>query len=64
MTLYQIKPLFQSLLRPTMFWLYKHHVTANHITLAALALSLLIYAIAHRAFYPYGAQCAGWHVGA
>ncbi|MCC7748057.1 CDP-alcohol phosphatidyltransferase family protein, partial [Klebsiella pneumoniae] len=26
MTLYQIKPLFQSLLRPTMFWLYKHHV--------------------------------------
>ncbi|EPN3818468.1 TPA: CDP-alcohol phosphatidyltransferase family protein, partial [Escherichia coli] len=32
MTLYQIKPLFQSLLRPTMFWLYKHHVTANHIT--------------------------------
>ncbi|EIC1765361.1 CDP-alcohol phosphatidyltransferase family protein, partial [Escherichia coli] len=23
MTLYQIKPLFQSLLRPTMFWLYK-----------------------------------------
>ncbi|EPM3835501.1 CDP-alcohol phosphatidyltransferase family protein, partial [Shigella flexneri] len=25
MTLYQIKPLFQSLLRPTMFWLYKHH---------------------------------------
>lgn len=41
MTLYQIKPLFQSLLRPTMFWLYKHHVTANHITLAALALSLL-----------------------
>ena len=41
MTLYQIKPLFQSLLRPTMFWLNKHHVTANHITLAALALSLL-----------------------
>lgn len=40
MTLYQIKPLFQSLLRPTMFWLYKHHVTANHITLTALALSL------------------------
>lgn len=28
MTLYQIKPLFQSLLRPTMFWLYKHHVTS------------------------------------
>lgn len=41
MTLYQIKPLFQTLLRPTMFWLYKHHVTANHINLAALALSLI-----------------------
>ena len=23
-----------------------------------------LFAIAHRAFYPYGAQCAGWHVGA
>lgn len=22
------------------------------------------FAIAHRAFYPYDAQCAGWHVGA
>lgn len=41
MTLYQVKPLFQSLLRPVMFWLHKRHVTANHITLAALALSLL-----------------------
>lgn len=41
MTLYQIKPLFQSLLRPTMFWLHKHHFTPNHITLAALALSLI-----------------------
>ena len=39
MTLYQIKPLFQSLLRPTMFWLYKHHVTANHITLGTGAFS-------------------------
>ncbi|HCN6038380.1 TPA: CDP-alcohol phosphatidyltransferase family protein, partial [Escherichia coli] len=41
MTLYQIKPLFQSLLRPTMFWLHKRQVSANQITLAALALSLL-----------------------
>ncbi|HCQ3789684.1 TPA: CDP-alcohol phosphatidyltransferase family protein [Escherichia coli] len=41
MTLYQIKPLFQSLLRPTMFWLHKLQVSANQITLAALALSLL-----------------------
>lgn len=76
MTLYQIKPLFQSLLRPTMFWLHKRQVSANQITLAALALSLLtglllalvpyrhVSAIAHRAFYSYGTQCAGWHVGA
>ncbi|ENX6861780.1 CDP-alcohol phosphatidyltransferase family protein, partial [Escherichia coli] len=28
MTLYQIKPLFQSLLRPTMFWLHKLQVSA------------------------------------
>ena len=27
-------------------------------------LSDPLFAIAHRAFYPYGAQCAGWHVGA
>ncbi|MDO1762430.1 CDP-alcohol phosphatidyltransferase family protein, partial [Escherichia coli] len=27
MTLYQIKPLVQPLLRPAMFWLYKNHVT-------------------------------------
>lgn len=76
MTLYQIKPLFQSLLRPTMFWLHKLQVSANQITLAALALSLLtglllalviswhVSAIAHRAFCPYGTQCAGWHDGA
>lgn len=75
MTLYQIKPLFQSLLRP-MFWLHKRQVSANQITLAALALSLLtglllalvpyrhVSAIAHRAFCPYGTQCAGWHDGA
>lgn len=29
MTLYQIKPLFQSLLRPTMFWLNKHGDAAD-----------------------------------
>ncbi|MDM2933058.1 CDP-alcohol phosphatidyltransferase family protein [Citrobacter sp. Cu233] len=39
MTLYQIKPAFQALLRPVMFWLYKRSVTANHVTLAAIALS-------------------------
>ncbi|EIQ75797.1 inner membrane protein ynbA [Shigella flexneri 1235-66] len=41
MTLYQIKPAFQALLRPLMFWLYKKGVTANHVTLAAMALSFV-----------------------
>lgn len=41
MTLYQIKPAFQSLLRPLMFWLHQRRVTANHITLAAMALSVI-----------------------
>ncbi|AHG20283.1 membrane protein [Chania multitudinisentens RB-25] len=45
MTLYQIKPAFQALLRPLMFWLYKHRVTANHVTLAAMALSFLTGAV-------------------
>ena len=41
MTLYQIKPAFQALLRPLMFWLHKKGVTANHVTLAAMALSFI-----------------------
>lgn len=41
MTLYQLKPAFQTLLRPLMFWLHKHRVTANHVTLAAIALSFV-----------------------
>lgn len=41
MTLYQIKPAFQALLRPLMFWLHKKGVTANHVTLAAMALSIV-----------------------
>ncbi|POT55216.1 hypothetical protein C3432_23290 [Citrobacter amalonaticus] len=45
MTLYQIKPAFQALLRPLMFWLYKHRVTANHITLAAMVLSFITGAV-------------------
>lgn len=40
MTLYQIKPAFQALLRPVMAWLYRHHITANQITLSAMALSI------------------------
>lgn len=51
MTLYQIKPAFQALLRPLMFWLYKHHATANHVTLAAMALSLITGAVL--VFFPH-----------
>lgn len=45
MTLYQIKPAFQALLRPLMSWLYNHRVTANHVTLAAMALSFVTGAV-------------------
>lgn len=45
MTLYQIKPAFQALLRPLMFWLDKKSVTANHVTLAAMALSFITGAV-------------------
>lgn len=41
MTLYQIKPAFQAILRPLMFWLYNKRVKANHVTLAAMALSII-----------------------
>lgn len=41
MTLYQIKPAFQRLLRPLMFWLHKHSITPNHITFSAIALSFI-----------------------
>ncbi|ENH1267141.1 CDP-alcohol phosphatidyltransferase family protein [Salmonella enterica] len=40
MTLYQVKPAFQALLRPVMAWLYRHHITANQITLSAMVLSI------------------------
>ncbi len=42
MTLYDIKPKFQSLLRPGLKWLYQKGVTANQVTLAALIGSLLV----------------------
>lgn len=53
MTLYQIKPAFQALLRPLMFLLYKQKVTANHITLAAIALSFITGALL--ILYPFPA---------
>jgi phosphatidylglycerophosphate synthase len=42
MTLYDLKPRFQALLRPLLKRLYAAGVTANQVTLAALAGSLLI----------------------
>lgn len=41
MTLYQLKPVFQVLLKPMMIWLHNHRVTPNHITLTAMALSFI-----------------------
>ncbi|PIT53761.1 hypothetical protein BHC44_05635 [Snodgrassella alvi] len=51
MTLYKIKPAFQKLLRPLMFWLYRTGITANHVTLGAIGLSVIIGVIL--AIFPY-----------
>ena len=40
-TIYDLKPAFQNLLRPICRWLAERGVTANQVTLAALALSLI-----------------------
>lgn len=39
MTLYGLKPVFQALLRPAMFWLARKSISANQVTFAAMALS-------------------------
>jgi CDP-diacylglycerol---glycerol-3-phosphate 3-phosphatidyltransferase len=39
-TIYQLKPVFQSLLRPIVQWLAKVGVTANQVTIAATFLSI------------------------
>ena len=39
-TVYQLKPRFQALLRPLCRWLAQHGVTANQVTIAAVVLSL------------------------
>ena len=44
-SIYQLKPLFQSLLRPVTQRLAAAHITANQVTLAALALSCLVGAV-------------------
>lgn len=42
LSIYNIKPKFQELLRPVLTFLHRQHVTANQITLASMAVSLLI----------------------
>ncbi|OAT54435.1 CDP-alcohol phosphatidyltransferase family protein [Providencia heimbachae] len=42
MTIYDLKPKFQDLLRPIVYTLFKAGVTANQVTLAALFLSVFI----------------------
>lgn len=41
-SIYNIKPKFQKLLRPILKWLNDHNVTANQITVSSIVLSLLI----------------------
>lgn len=49
-SIYQLKSAFQNFLRPLTRALASAHVTANHVTLAALALSCLVGGVI--AFYP------------
>ncbi|WP_017708774.1 CDP-alcohol phosphatidyltransferase family protein [Pseudomonas syringae] len=44
-SIYQLKPRFQNLLRPLVQRLYDRGITANQVTLAACAISLLIGAV-------------------
>ena len=68
MTIYDLKPKFQDLLRPIVSKLFNAGVTANQVTLAALLLSVIvglvflpkpspIYFITVCVVYPHGAQC-------
>jgi CDP-diacylglycerol---glycerol-3-phosphate 3-phosphatidyltransferase len=41
-SIYDIKPAFQNLLRPSVCWLARRGVTANQVTLAAMLLSALV----------------------
>jgi len=42
MTLYDLKPRFQALLRPLLGWLYRNGVTANQVTVWAMLASLAL----------------------
>lgn len=48
LTIYQLKPAFQKLLRPLMQRLFRVGATANHVTLAAMLLSCLVGALLYR----------------
>lgn len=45
MTVYDLKPKFQALLRPLLHRLYRAGVTANQVTLAALIASVVVGAL-------------------
>nr|ELR5185345.1 CDP-alcohol phosphatidyltransferase family protein [Providencia rettgeri] len=45
MTIYDLKPKFQDLLRPLVRYLFKAGVTANQVTIAALLLSVMVGAV-------------------
>lgn len=51
MTVYDLKPKFQALLRPLLHRLYRAGATANQVTLAALAASVIVGALL--ASFPY-----------
>ena len=42
LSIYQLKPAFQGLLRPSVVWLWRQGVTANQITLVACAVSVAL----------------------
>lgn len=45
MTIYDLKPAFQNLLRPVCRWLARVGATANQVTVAALVISLIVGAV-------------------
>ncbi len=53
MTLYDIKPQFQNLLRPLVLKLHQRGVTPNQVTLAALAMSVIAGILLSVFPYPY-----------
>jgi CDP-diacylglycerol--glycerol-3-phosphate 3-phosphatidyltransferase len=45
LSIYELKPRFQALLRPCVRWLFQSGVTANQVTLAACAISIALGAL-------------------